>query len=409
MTSSGRKSRIPNGYLPLLLAFIFIDETSNNFIFSTFTAQSHTTEFFLYSSFLLLSIIASPIQAGYSDFFCRKKSLIVSLSASLLSLLLISFSTRYAIALLFILPLVTLAKAGFGNTLPLSWAAIADTQSKNFRFSLGLSTSAMAFGYLGLLIIKTLFKDESALITSCLFIVLIFFCITKFEDIRDKKPSNFDNPSLSSTSAQKKQPKLSIKTMFISEVKLIINNFLKDRRTRKALLAFMLWEISFYCALIVDIDMKISEFKNLSLSILLGYLVGVVFLRFMNKKKDEEMIKIGYYISIFSLIPIFILGYFLSVTVIMIYCYFFYSLAAAFLAPSLFAILSKERKPHEQGKIYGLIDSTDTIAFLLASISVMIYHSCQLNPMLLAFFSFIVFLISYIPYAQFKKIEPKMY
>jgi MFS family permease len=391
--------RQPRGYLPLLLAFIFIDETCSNYILNAFANRTSVLEFSLYLTFLLVSIITAPIQAGYSDFFCRKKSLIVSLSFSLLSCVLVFFSLKNTYSPLIFLFIGIVIKAALGNTLPLSWAAISDTQNKNFRFSLALSTSAMAFGYIVLIIIKRFFTDHSAFVISVLFAILIYLCIRYFRDIRDKK--EHETPQDANTLAL-------FKTSIKEEIKLIINNFLKDKRIRKALSAFLLWEVSFYSALIVDIDMKIDGFNDLSLSMLLGYFAGVLLLKF-SKKTDLQMIKIGYILSICALVPILLLNFLFDMRLLIISCYFIYSIAAAFLAPSLFSILSRERKPHEQGKIYGLIDSTDTIAFLIASIYLILYNTLHLNPLFLVIFSLTAFVISWIPYAKFKKIKARTY
>lgn len=378
-------------YLPLILAFIFIDETCNNFILNLFAKQSSVTEIFLYSGFLLTSILSAPIQSGYSDYYCRKISLVVSLSFSLLSILFAFLSTETAFSPLLFLILAFISKGALGNTLPLSWAAIADTQGNNFRFSFALSTSAMAFGYLILIGIKSFFNNsQSIFIIFALLATLIYLSIRFFYDIRDKQFKNQINSHGF------------VENLFI-EINLIINHFLKDRRTRKAISAFMLWEISFYTALISDVDVKISDFKYVSLSMLIGYFAGVALLKFFYRYTDYVMIKAGYILSIVSLIPIFIAGPFTGIGRISVVCYFFYSLAAAFLAPSLFSILSKERRPHEQGKIYGLIDSSDTISFLIASIFVIFYHTYQVNAIFLPLFSLIVFLLSSIPYGRFKK------
>ncbi len=406
MTSNIGRAKSQGRFLPLLLAFIFIDETCNNYIFNIFAHKPAFAEFVLFSCFLLLSIIASPIQSGYSDFFCRKRSLVVSLSCSLLALVCAFFSTENSLFPFLLLAVAILAKGGLGNNLPLAWAAIADIRAKNFRFSFGLSTAAMAFGYLVLICLKKLFNTGgSTIIVLLLFMVLIYFCVRKFQDIRDRKtPLDAIEPPPSQYSPQHEE---NFWNRLRNEISFIIRDFLKDRRTRKALVAFMLWEISFYSALIVDVDIEIRDFNHLSVSMLLGYLLGVVLLKFSSKRTDDQMIKIGYYLSILSLVPVFVIGPFFNMNITIICCYFVYSLAAAFLAPSLFSILSRERKPHEQGKIYGLIDSSDTIAFLIASIAAMSYHFLQIGPVYLVLFSFIAFLLSIAPYAEFKKIQPR--
>lgn len=390
----------PKSYLPLLLSFIFIDEVTGNFIFNIFAKQNGFYELILYSSFLIFSIIASPIQAGYSDFYCRKKSLVVSLSFSLASVFFILLSLQNLYSPFLFLSLAILAKAGLGNNVPLSWAGIADTQTKNFRFSFGLSTSAMAFGYLILIVIQKLFSLNASFFIIILSLsIILYFCIKYFTDIRDKK---------SPEEIQSQLKKIEGKILILEEMKLIINNFLKYRHIRKALVTYFLWELSFYAVLITDVDLKIKEFNHLSLGMMVGYLIGVLLLRIFQKKTDDQMIRTGYIISLLSLTFIFILSPVYNMQFILIPCFSCFSLAAAFLAPSLFAILSREKGPHEQGKIYGLIDSVDTIAFLLASISVMIYKEFNLNLVFFALFIFVVFALSWFPYAQFKKTRPNI-
>jgi len=84
-------------------------------------------------------------------------------------------------------------------------------------------------------------------------------------------------------------------------------------------------------------------------------------------------------------------------------CYFVYALGAAFLAPSMLSILSKIRKPYEQGKIYGLLDSSDTIAFLAASVIDIIYSWTKLSHISIITISCAAFVLSLIPYEKFKK------
>lgn len=212
-----------------------------------------------------------------------------------------------------------------------------------------------------------------------------------FLDIRDKTINKGDSD----------------KSSLGGELRLILKNFLQSDRFSKALLTFLLWEISFYSAHMLDVDLRIEDFKGLTLAMILGYLIGVGCLWKIPNKTDAEMIKIGYQISIFSFIPIFILYLFVSnIKWIIICCYFFYSLGAAFLAPSLFSTLSKEKHVNEQGKIYGLLDSTDTIAFLLATIITVMYHWIEFSKIVLISISFLTFLISLWPYARFRRTNP---
>ena len=332
--------KITNKYLPLLLFFILVDETCNNYIFNLFSYETWLYQFALYVSFLIFQIIAAPIQAGYSDFYCRRKSLIFSLLVSAFSLGLACFVDKHMALSMLLLPSVILLKGLFGNTLPLSWAAIADTQTRNFRFSLGLSTSAIALGYLVLILIERFFHDAIVgVIVISLYVFLIALCIKFFKDVRDRD-SGENKPASGGFSSNIK-----------NEMLLIFNNYLKSNRIRKALLAFLFWEFSFYTAHILDVDLKLKAFHNLTITMVFGYLSGVILLKFL-KLSSKKLIRVGYLISVVGPLPMFILSPVIGhENIFIIPCYFFYSLRFAFLVPSLFSMLSAERRSHEQEKI----------------------------------------------------------
>lgn len=75
------------------------------------------------------------------------------------------------------------------------------------------------------------------------------------------------------------------------------------------------------------------------------------------------------------------------------------------LSASLFALMAKMVSPHQSGKIYGLIDSVDTIAVLIASIFIMVYNVFRFDLIYLILFSYLSVTISWIPYARFKKLR----
>lgn len=69
-------------------------------------------------------------------------------------------------------------------------------------------------------------------------------------------------------------------------------------------------------------------------------------------------------------------------------------------------MLSKERESHELGRIYGLLDSVDTVAFLVSSISIIAYNHFHLNIIYIVTFSFLTVAVSWFPYARFNKMRP---
>jgi hypothetical protein len=392
-----RHVKKPNFYLPLILLFIFGDTVCDNYMFKTFNHETHVLEFFLFLGALTLQILASPIQAALSDLYCRKKSLIVSLFFSLIALV---FVYLYGQRVLFYFPILLLIiffKGALGNTIPLSLAAIADTQEKNVRFSFGLSTSSYAIAYLLLIFSnKFLTEKQSGIVSIVLFAMLVFLCAKLFKDTRDKN----------------KTPSHAFKFitalgLVVKEMKLIAAD-LKRKHIRNALISFLLWEISLYSIVLLYVDFNVAVFSNIAIAMQCGYLVGAFLLKFCDRIDDRKMIKIGYNFSALSLVPFFILSPFYENFnfLLLAGCYFFHTMGNALLGATLFAIISKETSLHQQGKIYGLIESTDTIAFLIASVSVMIYNFFHLHLLFIILLSYLTVMVSWLPYARFDKTRP---
>lgn len=393
LKSQAVKKRRGGFYFPILLVFIFSDQICDNYIFGSFSDQPINYQLFLYISFLLLQIISSPIQAGFSDFHCRKKSLVVALTFSALSLLSILLIQFLKINPLVFFVFIILAKGGLGNTLPLSWAAISDLKTGDFRFSLALSTAAIAAGFLALSLIEKFFNEKTSGIGIFLiYLVVVFICIKKFIDIRDKGKPKDESPR-----------------HFFHLVQIELKNLsleLKKPDIIFSLISFSLWQVSFYIVHQLDLDFHNQYFSNVTQVMMLGYFVGVLILRFCNKFSDYIMIKTGYWICLSSILPIFIFSlFFNNINKLIVPCYFIYNLGTAFMPASLFSIISSKRKPHEQGKVYGLIDSTNTFSILCSSLILVPFNSITINPLLVIFISFITMAVSFFPFKKLEKIH----
>jgi MFS family permease len=392
MTTITNTIKRPNFYLPLLLLFIFGDVICDNYIFKIFNNQTHAEEFFLFFSVLVLQVIASPIQSTLSDIYGRKNGLIVSLFFSLISLIL-SYVYSQIFFLFFPLLILTIVlKGAFGNTIPLALAGIADTQEKNVRFSFGISTASYAIGYLLIVFAnKNLHTQQAMALSILLFCILSASCILFLKEISNKDPAL-------------ERKKKSIVNSLTEDFKTVLNS-LKIRHTRKALIAFLLWEISLYSILLLYVDFNVQDFSSIAIAMLCGALFGVVFLKIFKHIKDNQMIKIGYNCSALSLLPFFlIIPFTRDVNFLLLGgCYFIHTLGNTLLTASLFSLLSRATLPHERGRIYGLLESTDTIAFLIASICIMLYNFFSLSILFIIFVSYLTVTISWIPYAQFKK------
>jgi MFS family permease len=389
-----------NKYLPLLIFFILADVIGDNSIVQIFGTQPPFSALMLSMGFLVMQILAAPIQAGFSDFYCRRKSLIVALSFSFLSFVFLFFTKTEGSSSILLFVLILLIKGALGNTVPLSWSALADTQEKNLRFSLALSTGAYAIGYMVLAVLNmhgisggrsNQFWLSSDIISAILFVLSVAFCVLFFRDVRDRKEH-----------LEYKNRKLEYLKLAHSESTAL----LKDMRhfsTQMGLLAYFLWATSQYSVLILLADFQ-TKYTTIVILMMCGYLVGVAILGFCRKVKDGIIIRSAFVITISSFVLFFVLNPFMNdIQIPLSISYFFFTLGNAFLSPSILSLFSKERALHQQGKGFGLIVSADSGGFLAGSIAVIAYNYLKLNPEQMVIFSFVLFLISWFPYSKYER------
>lgn len=174
-------------YLPILIFCILANVVGNNAILRVFNTQVPLIALVLSVVMIVLQILAAPLQAGFSDFYCRKKSLIVSLVFSSLSLVILIFFKSMSLLSIFPLILVLLMNGVFGNTVPLAWAALADIQKSNLRFSLALTTGAYSAAYM-ILAISNLYVITNTfwlfMISGVSVGILFAYLIIKFLDVK---------------------------------------------------------------------------------------------------------------------------------------------------------------------------------------------------------------------------------
>ncbi len=381
-----------NRFLALILLFVAFDVLCDNYLAGSFSNETPIRQFFLIGGLLILQILISPLQAGISDFYGRKLSLIVSLSFSLFSLIFVCLYDLHILAFLPVLILINLTKGVFGNTVPIAWAAVGDMEGRDFRFSFAKATAAYAVGYLVLIFLNKTFSNAYAtLLLIFAFVFALFLCIRFFFDLKDIKLQKI------------KQKNISFPKYILSEIALIHKD-VSDRANQYIFLAWILWEISIYAILVLYADFVNYESSLVEILMMIGYLCGTYSIKFLSHIEDSRMIRIGYKISLASLVPYFLLVPFVNnMNAVLAACYFFHAIGNALLSPTLFSIISKRRKAHERGKIYGLAESADTIAFLIAAVAIVVYKYYKMDVFFLVCFSFTTACISWIPYRNFEK------
>jgi MFS family permease len=190
----------------------------------------------------------------------------------------------------------------------------------------------------------------------------------------------------------------------INEPCLVIND-LKVRSLRLLSYSFTLWEISLYCILILYADFNNLSSPFVGVAMMFGYIFGSCIMKLFTKISNKTMIKLGYIISLLSLMPYMILSVFVeNVYYLLVGGYFFHAIGNAILCPTLLSIVSRGIDPRHKGKRFGILESFDTIAFLISAIIIMVYKFLNLKIIYLVILSFLTIVISLVPYKKFEKL-----
>lgn len=388
--------------------FVYADVVCENVLALINDQLSHIKATVLLLSFLVLQVFFAAIQSGLSDFFGRKKSLITSLGISFFSLILIVLYLSFFQTSIFLLVSALVLKAVFGNTIPISFASIPDTQDRNLRGGFALASSSYSLAFLTLVSINVFFTTNfpHILISLIILAVSIVAIVFLFVDPVDKTAHL---PEDLAREARKRSLSLYWK-LGVREINLLIEELKKDL-TGFSLSAYLLWEVSMYTIIISQVELSPNESQQTTLFMMLGYLVGVSLLKlkFFAKISDAKMLLSGYLLSFLSLLAFVPLIVFTrNMNVVLTVCFAVHSVGNAFLSPTVLSILTKNRSRHDQGKILGLVESVDTIAFLLATVFVMLHAAKGWPLVFLILFSFVSFSMSWIMFPKIRKLEREL-
>ena len=400
MTRKPKEKQKKASILLVIIFFIYSDILCENFLVIVNDKQPHLYSVILLFTLLILQIIFAPLQSGFSDFYGRKKSLLISLFLSLISVFLAFYYLNNIIIFASVIFLSNLIKGVWGNTIPISFAAIADTQRGGYRESFALASGVYAIAFITFIALNhfSFSKNVMGYAVGGILLLSILICLAIFKDSEDK------TAHLPFNKGYQTQQGIINRIFTISRKEIIlIKKELSRSLTRRASFSYLLWETSMYSILVSEVDFYRVKGRNFVLYMMLGYLFGIVFLRLKNirKLKDCTILKIGYLTSFLSLFPYFFFYPSLGDNALVLgVCYFFHALGNALLSPTIITILAKERSSHDQGKILGIVESFDTISFLISTVIVMLMVYLKIPIFFLILFSFVSFSISWIFYRR---------
>lgn len=312
----------------------------------------------LFIVFVSLQIIFAPLQAGLSDFYCRKKSIIFCLVCITISTC-VSSLYNYRPDLLI---LAALLFGIAGNLVSISRAGLLDLifPHQHFRFYIGLSTVAIALGYCFSAILFRILPIFVILLLVILGLMAgIFIAHFYFIDIKDTQPFRH-------------REKFSLSR----EVYSLWNDLLSKPLFLLIFLTYFFLEVAFYEMFFDYTAMSADSFLFSVVVMSLGYIMGAFIIKTHNLT-DETWLKIGFFCSFITLIL------FISIPIdrllfLRLTFFVLFSLGYGLSIPCLFSLLSKQEASHSQGRIYGLIDSFDASALL---ISYLVNGSFTTNPL----------------------------
>lgn len=328
-----------------LLFFVFVSELGLAAIVYLSGAVSMQYSVATFFAVYFMQFLMAPWQGGVSDHSLRKKSLLIAFNSVLIGqvLFIMSFNHNYLL-------IGTVILYGIlGNITPIARAALADTElKKNFRLSIGLSTISIALGWIGM--------GYSAFylspITNCLIVTTLCFTsnflVRYIKDPEDSLPIN--------SFSVKKELNL-LKTLISAPI------------MYWGLIGYLAAEIAFYKIFSSGKEnIEAPEVRFVVATWVLGYIFGAIGQHYIFPKSRERFgMLCGTYISLAAMLFLIIftsLG--LKNSIILALTNSSFALGFGFFVPCLFSIVSERHQLNLQGKIYGLIDATDSLALMIA-------------------------------------------
>ncbi|NGX56360.1 MAG: hypothetical protein K1060chlam5_00598 [Candidatus Anoxychlamydiales bacterium] len=356
--------------------------------------------------YYVLTFFCAIAQSGISDSFGRKKNLFTaSLSVLLAGLYLgimffidiknIQFHSFLLKEFLGVFPICFFLGIS-GNAIPIARAGIADLKIHDFRTAMGWSTIAIGFGWIAAVLLGLILSFWKVLFTIIFLQLLILYIIKKkFIDSKD---------NIRKTSKDFKK----IFNVISNSYKWFGSMFLTAGGSA-AILAYLLSETTFYQIFSSnEIELQSLSIKIAGVLMAVGYALGVL-IQWIMSFSDKKGIKYGIIISLISLFILFAFNnlygkfdffYFSLKNSITLkgFFEFFFAFGNGFFVPSLFSLMSKKLKVNHFGKLFGAIDSTDTLALGFSFFTFYLKNKLILFKNYNNFFSVFLFIISCIFY-----------
>ncbi len=178
---------IPKGsrltILLIISLFVYADIICENVLVIVNDQQSYVIATAFLFGFLILQVFFASIQSGLSDFFGRRKSLILSFSVSIFCILCAYLYTRYSFHYGLFLNSCIGRQSAFGKYNPNFLCSNCRHTGKNYRRSFALASSTYSLAFITLIIID-FFSTYSVVhmsISTAILLISLITCMFVFE------------------------------------------------------------------------------------------------------------------------------------------------------------------------------------------------------------------------------------
>ena len=298
-----------------------------------------------------------------------------------------------------ITPLVAVFLLGVaGNAIPIARAGIADLKIHDFRTAMGWSTTFIGFGWVSAVILSLIFPPFGVLTTAILLqIIAVVFVKYFFVDIEDAQIETAKK--IGSVKASLSSFQWTVSMFFVSG-------------GAAALLAYLFTETAFYQIYSLNEEGIVTlSAKVIGLSMAFGYAFGVI-VQWILPFSDRSGIKIGIAISLISLLLLVLCKWVFdrgaifpaeNTAVVRGMLDFFFAFGFGFSVPSLFSLMSTKIDARHTGRLFGAIDTVDTLALGLSSFALYFEDKYRFNGWIIYVLLLLFFIFSFLFYRIFIK------
>ncbi len=351
--------------------------------------------YLLFVFWTVLQMICAPVQGTLSDLYCRRKGLLIAVAGVLVSCLFILSGLLLCEdpkKEIWVFVVGIAIDAVFGNSNTIGRAALIDSRfAGDARKALGYSFMAQGLPWV-VVFAYCWFLPDLYMFMVVLNLLCLILCFFYFEDKRDEDP-------------------LREQRLFWARMKKLFSLFYSPT-FRWAIIAFLISQIGFeYFFFHEDhhISLRVSRFVFTLLGF--GYFSGAFLQNFIEVQTQNlrKVVLAGFWISIFgfAIIPVFFhmgCNFFGNPQEILEGVAALLMMAAGFYFPSLYTLFSKGRPIHEQGKLFGFLESIQNLSEVIPPLLVLLWVPTDLHVI---YICATLYLIGLIIFNRFVKPEGK--